>query len=187
MPKIIKNLDEKIFLEANKIFHKKGFEKTDMKAIAKASNIAVGTLYNYYPNKKSLYMEVFRKNWIITLAKLKEEIIEHKEKDTNVCIKNVVEFFYEDIIDLNALGSDIKVLRVKQDKEFNDVFLSLLEDMAKILSSLELNDRFKGIDRIYFKIVLLWISMNNSLIREFNKDKTQNINLIYETIRHYFK
>lgn len=53
MPKIIKNLEEKIFNNAQKLFCENGYENVDMKTIAENCSIAVGTLYNYFPNKKN--------------------------------------------------------------------------------------------------------------------------------------
>ncbi len=57
MPKTIKNLSSKIKITALEIFMEKGYEKTDMRYIAKKMGIAVGTLYNYYPSKSMLFNE----------------------------------------------------------------------------------------------------------------------------------
>jgi len=57
VPKNIENLSEKIRNKSFEIFMKRGYENTDMRYIAKELNIAVGTLYNYYPSKKVLFNE----------------------------------------------------------------------------------------------------------------------------------
>ena len=45
------------------LFLENGYEGVDMKMIAKKCSIAVGTLYNYYPNKKELYIAILNESW----------------------------------------------------------------------------------------------------------------------------
>jgi AcrR family transcriptional regulator len=58
MPKTIKNVNEKIIESAVRLFSKKGYQKVKMADIAVNSNIAVGTLYNYYKNKRTLFLQL---------------------------------------------------------------------------------------------------------------------------------
>ncbi|HHU92132.1 MAG TPA: TetR/AcrR family transcriptional regulator, partial [Halanaerobiaceae bacterium] len=51
MPKIIDNIEQKIYENALSLFAAKGYNQVSMKNVAEASGIAVGTLYNYYSNK----------------------------------------------------------------------------------------------------------------------------------------
>nr|WP_278001320.1 TetR/AcrR family transcriptional regulator [Clostridium botulinum] len=73
MPKIIRDIEEKISSASIRLFGEYGYEAVDMKLIAKESGVAVGTLYNYYSRKSELFLEVFIKSWEKTLSKLKEE------------------------------------------------------------------------------------------------------------------
>ncbi len=95
MPKIIKNIEEKILNSANDLFQKNGYDGVDMKEIAKKTGIAVGTLYNYFPNKKQLFLKVLDLNWQKTFVSL-EKIINldlfPKEK-----LKKLLEKLYEDM------------------------------------------------------------------------------------------
>jgi AcrR family transcriptional regulator len=49
-----------IIAAAEKVFAKHGFHKASMAEIAKLSEFAVGTLYNFFPSKEVLYTQVVR-------------------------------------------------------------------------------------------------------------------------------
>ena len=78
MPKIIKDLQSRIIKTAIRIFQEEGFSAIDIRRIAKESQIAVGTLYNYFPNKKALLYEVFQNMWAESIDKL-DQLIEESE------------------------------------------------------------------------------------------------------------
>lgn len=63
MPKIIKDIEERIFNAALKLFAERGYNKVNMKMVAKEAGIAVGTLYNYFPNKLGLFLSVLETNF----------------------------------------------------------------------------------------------------------------------------
>jgi AcrR family transcriptional regulator len=49
-----------ILKQAERIFNEKGYEETSMADIASASDIAVGTIYNYYKSKPEVYISVMQ-------------------------------------------------------------------------------------------------------------------------------
>lgn len=67
MPRIIENLEGKIIEESKKLLLKSSYKDMNMRDIAKACNIATGTLYNYFPNKEELVAVVFKSDWYKTL------------------------------------------------------------------------------------------------------------------------
>lgn len=44
---------------AKELFIKNGFKDTNISDIAKMAGMAVGTIYNYYPSKEKLFMDIF--------------------------------------------------------------------------------------------------------------------------------
>lgn len=48
-----------IFKHGKALFSSKGFKKTNIKEIAQAAGIGVGTFYNYYASKEQLFLEVY--------------------------------------------------------------------------------------------------------------------------------
>lgn len=58
MPKIIEGLAEKIADAARTIMAKRGIAGVDMRSVAHEAGVAVGTVYNHYPDKESLLLAV---------------------------------------------------------------------------------------------------------------------------------
>lgn len=76
MPKIIKDIEKRIINSAIYLFENNRYEDVDMKAIAGGAGIAVGTLYNYYSDKKDLFMNSFKISWNTMLSTLEDIKIE---------------------------------------------------------------------------------------------------------------
>lgn len=105
MPKIIKNLDEKIYNAAMKLFSQYGYEGTDMKKISKEIGVAVGTLYNYYPNKEELFLNVIEQSWKITFEKI-EDICNMDDMPRNKLVK-FVQVLAEETADRKGIGRTV--------------------------------------------------------------------------------
>ncbi len=53
---------EKIIEAGTKLFSEIGYRKTDSKKIAETAGVAIGSFYNYFPDKKQLLLEIFRRH-----------------------------------------------------------------------------------------------------------------------------
>ena len=74
MPKIIIDLEKKLLASARKIIERDGFEAFSMKGVAKESSIAVGTIYNYYPDKNSIFTGIVQEDWLSLSNKITSAI-----------------------------------------------------------------------------------------------------------------
>ncbi len=54
---------DQILRSAEAVFRQLGFERAEMWAIARGAGIAVGTIYNYFPNKWELFLRVLDEGW----------------------------------------------------------------------------------------------------------------------------
>lgn len=63
---------EKILENAKKEARSKGLEKIGMREISSASSVALGTLYNYFPDKESLIIATIFSIWNETIGNLKK-------------------------------------------------------------------------------------------------------------------
>lgn len=63
---------EKILKNAKKEARSKGLEKIGMREISSASSVALGTLYNYFPDKESLIIATISSIWNETIGNLKK-------------------------------------------------------------------------------------------------------------------
>ncbi|MDN6147197.1 MAG: TetR/AcrR family transcriptional regulator, partial [Tetragenococcus koreensis] len=49
-----------LFAAARELFFEQGFKKTNIAAITKQANVAVGTFYKYYSSKEEIFYEVYQ-------------------------------------------------------------------------------------------------------------------------------
>lgn len=95
MPKIIPDIAVRIEQGALTLFKQYDYNQVDMKMIAKECNIAVGTLYNYYPNKHQLFIHALREAWIKTAYTL--DTIFQTYPIPEECLSHSIECLYDDI------------------------------------------------------------------------------------------
>lgn len=63
MPKIIEDPEAIILEHAGRILEEQGYEVFSMRAIAKSCGIATGTIYNYFPTKRELLLQMMTDYW----------------------------------------------------------------------------------------------------------------------------
>lgn len=63
MSRVIENPEQLILSKAKEILYNEGYQKLSMRNISKACDIALGTIYNYFPNKKDLYIAMMTDYW----------------------------------------------------------------------------------------------------------------------------
>ncbi|MFI5360008.1 MAG: TetR/AcrR family transcriptional regulator, partial [Halanaerobiales bacterium] len=120
MPKIIDNIEQKIYENALALFAAKGYNQVSMKDVAEASGIAVGTLYNYYSNKMDLFLNVFEEHINQVYTKLRE-IIE-RDRDPGECIALLYDEFVkiggfsEELIKDNILNKNNEIINKLRDR-----------------------------------------------------------------------
>lgn len=187
MPKIIDGIEDKIFSSAFNLFSQHGYKNVDMKIIAKSSGIAVGTLYNYYPNKQTLFLNVFNKSWIETFEKLDNIIYSKGQKKFK--INSFVEILYKEIFERKGMGKHlIKSSNLKNEEI--DIKKELLTRVKKIISENEKDENLKCKyeERLLETILVTFIAMMNEHSKEYEKniDYLSSFLLnIYDSIEKY--
>jgi len=63
MPKIIENLKERLIAEAEKQIEASGYNAVNIRSVAKACGVGVGTVYNYFPSKEALIATHLLVDW----------------------------------------------------------------------------------------------------------------------------
>ncbi|WP_194189779.1 TetR/AcrR family transcriptional regulator [Clostridium chrysemydis] len=101
MPKILNNPKETILIEAKILLKEYGYRKFSMRELAKRSNIATGTLYNYYKNKFDIIREIFIDEWrkvISNLSNINYEDVSFEHK--MMAIYDEIEGYLKDHMDI---------------------------------------------------------------------------------------
>ena len=117
---------EQILNAALDVFSRKGYAAATIPEIAEKAGIAVGTIYNYYPNKRELFIAVI-KNFIITTPFLNLIDKIPKDKDIDTTFKQIMQNRF-DLIDSEPVSRMPSLMgEVQRDPElkalWNEKFL----------------------------------------------------------------
>lgn len=63
MPKIIRDLENKLLEEAKKQIEEQGYSAVTIRSVAKGCGVGVGTVYNYYASKDALLAGYMLSDW----------------------------------------------------------------------------------------------------------------------------
>ena len=74
MPKIIDGLKARILTSAGRLLLERGYRSFTIRAVARDCGVAVGTIYNYFPNKLLLVASVMAEDWQKTLLHIQADI-----------------------------------------------------------------------------------------------------------------
>ncbi len=99
---------ERAILDAARIeFSERGFENAKMSAIAKRAEVAEGTVYLYYRNKKELLDSVVAQFWQILTQGARKATLEHT--DTLAKLKALADFhLFELVKDFDFVGFTVR-------------------------------------------------------------------------------
>ncbi len=193
MPKIIENLEEEIAKTALRLFRNDSYQNVSMRKIASELDIAVGTLYNYYPNKWELYIEVFEESWKETYLILKENC---KNTDGDY-LRNYLEVIYSEmrkkksivkelfryIINNFEIGEEEKKEKFKRIRfpevlinQIYELFVAVLEKEFKIKLRKDNQDLYRLFTMIQTDIPVLQ--------QNFEKE-AENIKFLSEIVSSY--
>lgn len=200
MPKILKDIEKKILDSAIELFKENGYEKVDMRMIAKENKIAVGTLYNYYSNKKELFVKALEESWKDTLLRL-DKIIESNNSPEDKISKYIVEL-YDGVSGRKGLGKELILnellnleKKTKNVKTNNDVALNNLKNIQKKLTQkfekliLEMRERDnlnieKGME---CRLATSIINLTWGMLVGYPNEKKENIEFIKHFVSLTFK
>lgn len=195
MPKIIKNLDKKILETALTLMADHDYDDIDMRMVAKKSDIAVGTLYNYFASKKLLFSSAVAQSWTDTLKTL--HLIKTSEDQDVVKLKKYIteltysfderkgvgrRLYFQGIFNENRESKDIdmdidksthpKALAIKESKD------AMIVDLINLMALVD--DHQATTD--YERLATLVFLATTSFVSEFPKDKINNNNFIIDMV-----
>lgn len=96
---------DRIYDAAIELLSEKGFNNTHMRDISDRAELAVGTLYNYYPSKSELYMEIMEEKWREISHSHTRRIVRlvSRGEDLFTILKSILWPIFQDVI---AMGMD---------------------------------------------------------------------------------
>ena len=79
MPKIIKNLREKLIEETGRQLSEGGIESITIRSVAKNCGVGTGTVYNYFNNKNAMISAYILQDWDSSIARIEQAATAPKE------------------------------------------------------------------------------------------------------------
>lgn len=70
MPKILPNVKNSILTEARELLVNSDYEAFNIRDLSAKCNISIGTIYNYFPNKRELINAIFQLDWNSALLRM---------------------------------------------------------------------------------------------------------------------
>lgn len=131
------NKEKDILEAAIRIFAKQGFHETRISQIAKAANVATGSVYLYYKNKDSILIRIFEELWKTIYLETKS-LASRNDMNPLEKFENMIDIIFDMFIANPALAVVIMseehyLTRGKKSNftKFYDDFLDLGEDILK--------------------------------------------------------
>jgi AcrR family transcriptional regulator len=118
MPKIIDGLQKQILTEAKYQTFKNGYSKMTIRSVAKACDIAVGTIYNYYSSKDFLTASFILLDWFPVEEEIQKQCENAKEpmevlQDVYGTLERFISEYRFLFEDKNALQSASTIFRTR--------------------------------------------------------------------------
>ena len=85
MPKIILNLRDRILENARTLLEREGYNGLAMRRVAASCNIALGTVYNYFPSKDMLAGAMIAQDWFKVLERMDLDIRNTTDVHDGLC------------------------------------------------------------------------------------------------------
>lgn len=123
MPKIIKDVEESVFKAVMAVMITEGIDHLNMKRIAKNSGIAVGTLYNYFPDREELVSKAIQYSWNQSFQTL-DEILNQSEDSLTKWVA-FHDCLYSETMQRKAVGHEL----IRQQVISDDVNKEILEGL----------------------------------------------------------
>lgn len=133
----IKNPRELILDTASKILYNQGYPNLTIRRVAKECDIAVGTIYNYFPTKKDLVVEMMTNFWkeyffhIGTILESQDEFYEKLRRIFNSLSKFIKRF--KDVWLKSDIYSTPDYIEsgLKRENIYIDKLILIIEEMLK--------------------------------------------------------
>lgn len=195
MPKIIENIEEEIAKTSLKLFKNNSYKNVSMRQIADEVGIAVGTLYNYFPNKFELYIGVFEESWRETYDILKNNC-QNTEKNY---LKNYIKLLYSEMKKKKAIVrelfryimNDLEMDEEEQKEQFNrvrfpNVVINEIYELFTAILEREYELEFDKEDEDLYRLFAM-LQTDIPLLQKNFRDEEENIDFLYELIDSYLK
>jgi AcrR family transcriptional regulator len=161
MPKIIKDAKDKIIQQAKYIIEHDGYEKLTIRKISDDTDVSIGTIYNYFPDKSALDYELMSLYW--------DEFVENIDMNENASFYQKLKMIYNSLKKIIQMFTGVVTEFYKQDhkslskKHRNKMFEELSVKLSLLLEKYE-----KKTEMFDNEQLSRWITMNMVMMCHMN-------------------
>ncbi len=101
MPKLIPGVRERLASDLEQLLRQEP-EKASIRVLAKRSGVAVGTIYNYFPDKEALVNAAFEKQWLDIVQRAEKAILSAPTRRR--ALINSVDSIYRDVEEMHRVA-----------------------------------------------------------------------------------
>lgn len=184
MPKIIQNIDSKIYNSTLKLLENHNYQSLNMKLIAQEAGIAVGTLYNYYQNKEELFLDVFQKSWQKTFSHL-DKILKNNSEEKDLLLKLVISL-YDEIYQRKGIGTEIIKAEIFNEEAILEIKAKIRNKFKQALKLLKANKEIELTKEVELRLIDTIILTTVHLATDYSEQRTENINFIKKIIKKIY-
>lgn len=175
--KSAENTKELILKTSKEIAYTQGLSQVSMRKVASECNIAIGTIYNYYPTKMDIIFEIIEDFWKDCLIGFNQKVYNEMSVFEEIeCfyfhIKNYLEQFEQNwFSDLSKLSYDNKSKAKDREVQFRSNLINILKSIIDKHEE-KLNDE---IFNNYSKDEISMFILNNFMIMLKNNNQSYSI------------
>lgn len=180
MPKIIHDLNKRIEQSALELFNAYDYNQVDMKMIAKKCNIAVGTLYNYYPNKKQLFIHIVECSWRKTSQALDKIYLQDLNAEEK--LSQSIEVLYDDISHRKGMAKLLYTILTSKamQEETTYLFNTIFFQLARLFDSFEKKSFSCTPETLNIRLAKSLIIQIHNAISSYPTEREDNLHFIQD-------
>lgn len=136
LPKIIENIRETVLQAAKNTLLSDGYDQLSLRGVSRQCNIAVGTIYNYFPSKIALITAIMLEDWAGQTEKMQKACADAENAEAGIrsIFSSLHEFalLYQDVWNMSMHSKEVRAEMVNGRNRRQ----MLIEQMGGLLRSL---------------------------------------------------
>jgi AcrR family transcriptional regulator len=138
---------EDILKSAERVFAQNGFYNTTVAEIAKESEFAIGTLYQFFKNKEELYYTMMIEKFDLLHITLKREVDANKKflQKLNSLVETVLSFIEQNVDFFLIFTWELNVLKPNMENKLKKQFITKHFAYMKLISDVIKQGLHKGV------------------------------------------
>ncbi len=169
---------------AAELFIQHSYSYVDMRMISKKSGVAVGTLYNYYENKKHLYISIIKESWQNTFQNL--DNLRNLNASPEEKLRKFINILYDDIEARSGLGRELidpSEVELMEDDEIKDLKSSLMLRLSNFFNCLDKKESLNKCSNLDARLAELLVTCTLTMYELHPDDKEENISFLVEFMK----